>query len=434
MRGGDRELLGLAVPALGALVAEPLFLLGDSAVVGRLGTVELAGLSLASAVLLNVVLLCTFLTYGTTTAVAQRAGAGDTGSALRQGVEGIWLATLIGVGLAGALLALAGPNLDLLGASARAEPHALAYLRVSALGLPAMLIVLASTGALRGLKNTRRPLLVMIVAAVANLPLNILLVHGLGMGVFGCALGTVLLQAGAAAWLAGSVIGAARRQGVPLGPDSAGMLAAASASVPLFARTAMLRLAIVAMTFVAAAQGDTALASHQVAFTLWYLLAMPPEAFAIAGQAMVGHAVGASNTAALRDLSGRALRWGLGSGLAAAVLLLATRSLYIPLFSSDPAVHDLVWSLVFVVAATQPIGAVVYVVDGVLIGAGDTRFLAWSMLSALLVFLPLAGAVLVTGAGVVALWWALTAWLLARQVAVVLRYRSMTWVPVGVRG
>lgn len=392
---------------------------------------ELAGLSLASAVLLNIVLLCTFLTYGTTTAVAQRAGAGDLSGALRQGVEGIWLATLIGAGLAGTLLALAAFTLDLLGVSARAEPHALAYLRVSALGLPAMLVVLAATGALRGLKNTRRPLLVMLVVAVANLPLNILLVHGLGMGVFGCALGTVLLQAGAAVWLVGTVIGAARRQGVPLGPNGAGMRAATSASAPLFARTVMLRLAIVAMTFVAAAQGDTALASHQVAFTLWYLLAMPPEAFAIAGQALVGHAVGASNAAAAREVAGRAIRWGLGSGLFAAALLLVARPLYIPLFSSDPSVHDLVWSLVFVVAATQPVGALVYVVDGVLIGAGDTRFLAWSMLLALLVFLPLAGAVLVTDAGIVALWWALTAWLVARQVAVVLRYRSMTWARAG---
>jgi putative MATE family efflux protein len=427
----DREILGLAIPALGALLAEPLFLLADSAIIGHLGTPQLAGLGVASAVLLNAVFLCIFLAHGTTSAVSRLAGAGDLRRAHTQGVDGIWLALSIGVALASLGVALAPVLVDLLGSSADASPYAVTYLRVSLFGLPSMLVVLAATGALRGLKNTRSPLLATGLAALANVPLNLVLVYPVGLGVAGSALGTVIAQTGAAAWLCAIVVRGARRHQAPLRPDRPGILAAAAANVPLVARTVLLRIALLTMTFVAAAQGDVAIAGHQVAFTLWYLLAMPPEAFAIASQAMVGHALGASDRVAARAASRRALAWGLGSGLAMAVVLLALRPAYIPIFTDDPAVRDLVWSLAVVVAATQPIGALLYVLDGILIGAGDLRYLAWSMLVALLVFLPLAAAVYVAGAGVVTLWWALTGWLLARQVAVALRYRSDAWLRTG---
>lgn len=427
----DRELLGLAVPALGALVAEPLFLIADSAIVGHLGTTQLAGLSVASAILLNAVFLCIFLAHGTTAAVARQAGAGDLRRAYTLGVDGIWLAVSIGVALAALGLVLGPVLVDLLGASDAATPYALTYLRISLLGLPAMLVVLAATGALRGLKDTRTPLLVTGLAAVANIPLNLVLVYPVGLGVAGSALGTVLAQASAAAWLCSVVVRGARRHAAPLRPDGPGIVAAAGANAPLLARTVLLRTALLTMTFVAIAQGDVALASHQIAFTLWYLLAMPPEAFSIASQAMVGHALGASDPDAARAASRRALAWGLGSGMAIAGLLVLLRPAYVPIFTDDPAVRDLVWSLVLVVAASQPVGALLYVLDGILIGAGDTRYLAWTMLVALVVFLPLAGAVLVTEAGVLALWWALAAWLLARQVAVALRYRSASWLRSG---
>ncbi len=429
--GNDRELLGLAIPALGALVAEPIFLIADSAIVGHLGTAQLAGLSIASAVLLNAVFLCIFLAHGTTAAVARRAGAGDLRRAYTLGLDGIWLAVSMGLGLAAVGLALAPVLVDLLGASDGATPYAVTYLRISLLGLPAMLVVLAATGALRGLKDTRTPLLATGLAAVANVPLNLVLVYALGLGVAGSALGTVMAQLGAAAWLCTVVVRGARGYAAPLRPDRPGIRAAASANAPLFARTVLLRISLLTMTFVAAAQGDVALASHQIAFTLWYLLAMPPESFAIASQALVGHALGAGEPATAKAVSRRALAWGLGSGLALALLLVVLRPAYIPIFTTDPAVRDLVWSLALVVAASQPIGALLYVLDGILIGAGDTRYLAWTMLVALLTFLPLAGAVLVTEAGIVALWWALTGWLLARQVAVALRYRSGAWVRSG---
>jgi putative MATE family efflux protein len=421
----------LALPALGSLLAEPLFLIADSAIVGHLGTAELAGLGVASAVLLNAVMLCIFLAYGTAATVARRAGSGDVRAALTQGIDGIWLAIAIGVALVALGLPLAPALVDLFGTSAEATPHAIVYLRISLLGVPSMLVVLAATGVMRGLKNTRTPLLAVAFAAAANVGLNLVLVYPVGLGVAGSALGTVLAQTGAAGWLGAVVVRHARAQGAPLRPHRPGVLAAATAGVPLLARTALLRLTLLWMTFVATAQGDVSLASHQIAYTLWFLLSTVPEAFAIAGQAMVGHALGASDRAGARAMAGRAIAWGLSTGLAVAVVLVALRAVYVPLFTTDVAVQDHVWSLAVVVAATQPVGAAVYVLDAVLIAAGDGRYLAATMFVAFVVFLPLAALVLATDAGVVALWWALVAWLLARLVTITWRYRSGAWVRVG---
>jgi putative MATE family efflux protein len=427
----DRELVLLALPALGAAITQPLFLLTDSAIVGHLGTAELAGLSVASAVLLNAVLLCLFLAYGTAATVARRAGSGDLRAALAQGIDGIWLAVAIGVALAIVGLPLAPTLTDLFGTSPSATPHAIVYLGISLIGMPAMLVVLAATGVLRGLKNTRTPLLVLAVSAAVNVVLNLLLVYPAGLGVAGSALGTVIAQTGAAAWLTAVVVRDARRHGAPLSPDLSGIRAAAAAGVSLFARNALLRVTLLSMTFVAAAQGDVALAGHQIAYTLWFLLSTPPLAFGIAGQAMVGHVLGAGDPAGARAIAKRAILWGLTMGLVAATLLVVLRAAYIPLFTTDAAVQDLVLSLALVVAATQPVGAAVYILDGILVAAGDGRYLAWSMLVAVLLFLPLAGVVLATEAGVVVLWWALVGWLLARLVTIVLRYRSDSWVRVG---
>jgi putative MATE family efflux protein len=433
-RGLDRELLGLAVPALGALLAEPLFLIADSAIIGHLGTQQLAGLGVASAVLLNAVLVCIFLAHGTTSSVARLAGAGALRRAHTQAVDGIWLGLSIGLALAAVGLVLAPWLVDLLGASDRAHPYAVTYLRVSLFGLPSMLVVLAATGALRGLKDTRTPLVATGLAAVANVPLNLVLVYPLGLGVAGSALGTVIAQTGAALWLCAIVVRGARRHQAPLRPDRPGIMAVAAANVPLLARTVLLRIALLVMTFVAAAAGDVSIASHQIAFTLWYLVAMPPESFAIASQAMVGHALGAGNAAGARAAARRALAWGFGAGLAIAILLIVLRPAYIPVFTEDVAVRELAATLALVVAASQPVGALLYVLDGILIGAGDLRYLAWTMLVALVVFVPLAATVHLTGAGVVALWWALAGWLLARQLAVAARYRSGGWLRLGASG
>ena len=268
----DREILRLAVPAFGALVAEPLFLLVDSAIVGHLGTPQLAGLGVAGALLATSVSVCVFLAYGTTAAVARRVGAGDLRAAIAQGIDGVWLALVIGVLLAAVLAAVGGPLIAAFGTAADATPYALTYLRVSLVGLPAMLVVLAATGVLRGLQDTRTPLVVATVGALANIVLNVVLVYGLDLGIAGSALGTVIAQVGMAAAFLVVVVRGARREDAPLRPDLPGIRAAGRSGLPLVVRTVTLRAALLLMTYVATVVGTVAIAAHQVAFTIWLFL------------------------------------------------------------------------------------------------------------------------------------------------------------------
>src|SRR5690242_14960463 len=193
-RQHDREIVALAVPAFGALVAEPLFVMADSAIVGHLGTAQLAGLGVASALLTTAVSVFVFLAYATTAAVARRVGAGDLQAAIRQGMDGIWLALLLGAVVIAAVLPTAPAVVNLFGASDTAAPYASTYLRISALGIPAMLVVLAATGVLRGLQDTRTPLYVAVAGFIANAALNVGLVYGADLGIAGSAWGTVIAQ------------------------------------------------------------------------------------------------------------------------------------------------------------------------------------------------------------------------------------------------
>jgi putative MATE family efflux protein len=427
----DREILRLAVPAFGALVAEPLFLLADSAIVGHLGTPQLAGLGVAGALLATSVSVCVFLAYGTTAAVARRVGAGDLRSAIAQGVDGVWLALGLGCLLAAALAAAAGPLVDAFGTSAAATPYALTYLRVSALGLPAMLSVLAATGVLRGLQDTVTPLVVATLGAGANIVLNLVLVYPAGLGIAGSALGTVLAQTGMAAAFLTVVVRGARREHAPLRPDLTGIRAAAHSGVPLIVRTLTLRAALLLATYVAAAAGTVAVAAHQVAFTIWLFLSLMLDAVAIAGQAIVGRYLGASDVDGTRAATRRMVEWGIGAGIVLGVVLLALRAVFVPLFTEDPAVRELLGSVLVVAAVAQPVCGVVFALDGVLIGAGDGRYLALAGVITLACFTPLALLVLATDAGLVWLWWAFNAFMLARLVTLVTRWRGEAWLVTG---
>ena len=192
----NREILRLAVPALGALMAEPAFLIVDAALVGHLGTTPLAGLGIAGAVLQTIVGLMVFLAYSTTPAVARLFGAGRPGEAVSVGINGMWLALAIGAVLAAAG-AVASPWLvSLFGASEAVAADANAYLVVSMWGLPAMLIVFAATGLLRGMQDTMTPLWIAGIGFGANALLNVLFIYGLGWGIAGSAAGTVVAQCG----------------------------------------------------------------------------------------------------------------------------------------------------------------------------------------------------------------------------------------------
>lgn len=435
-QGLDGQILALAVPALGALVAEPLFVLVDSAVVGHLGTAPLAGLALASTVLMTVIGLCVFLAYATTAAVARRLGTGDRTGALQVGVDGMWLALGLGVVLAAATWLSAPWLVEALGASGEVAQQAVIYLRWSSPGLPGMLLVLASTGALRGLLDTRTPLVVAAVGAVVNAALNVVLVYGVGMGIAGSGLGTALTQLGMAVALTAVVVRGARGTGAQLRPAAGGIWANARAGTPLFVRTLSLRLAILLTVWVATGLGAVELAGHQVVNAVWGLAAFALDALAIAAQALVGHALGAADVPRVRAILRRTLQWGVGAGAALGLVVGGLSALYVPLFTSDDDVRRAAVAALVVAAVTMPMAGWVFVLDGVLIGAGDGRFLAWAGMATLVVYVPFALAVREAAppgaAGLAWLWAAFAGvFMLARAATTGWRARGTAWMVTG---
>ncbi|MFF5423533.1 MULTISPECIES: MATE family efflux transporter [unclassified Streptomyces] len=430
-RRHDREIVSLALPAFGALVAEPLFLMVDSAVIGHLGTPQLAGLAIAAALLSTAVSVFVFLAYATTAAVARRVGADDLPAAIRQGMDGIWLAIFLGLAVVAVTLPTAPWLVDLFGASGTAAPHAVTYLRISSLGIPAMLIVLAATGVLRGLQDTRTPLYVAIAGFAANAALNVGLVYGAGLGIAGSAWGTVIAQCGMAVAYLVVVVRGARRHGASLRPDAAGIRASAQAGVPLLVRTLSLRAVMMIATAVAARLGDAEVAAHQIILALWSLMAFALDAIAIAGQAIIGRYLGADDAEGARQVCRRMVQWGVVSGVALGVLLVLTRPLFVPLFTGDPTVQDTLLPALLVVALSQPVAGVVFVLDGVLMGAGDGPYLAWAMLVTLVVFAPVALVVPVLGGGLTAVWWAMALMMTVRMLTLSFRMRSGRWIVTG---
>ncbi|MFD5080693.1 MATE family efflux transporter [Streptomyces sp. NPDC058371] len=430
-RRHDREIVALAVPAFGALVAEPLFVMADSAIVGHLGTAQLAGLGIASALLMTAVGVFVFLAYATTAAVARRVGAGDLQAAIRQGMDGIWLALLIGAAVIVVTLPTAPALVELFGASETAAPYATTYLRISVLGIPAMLVVLAATGVLRGLQDTKTPLYVAVAGFVANAALNVGLVYGADLGIAGSAWGTVIAQVGMAAIYLCVVVRGARKHSASLRPDAAGIRACAQAGAPLLIRTLSLRAILMIATAVAARLGDADIAAHQIVLSLWSLLAFALDAIAIAGQAIIGRYLGADDAAGARDACRRMVQWGIAVGVVLGLLVVAARPLFLPLFTSDPIVQDTALPALLVVAISQPICGIVFVLDGVLMGAGDGPYLAWAMILTLAVFTPVALLVPSFGGGLTALWAAMTLMMTMRMLTLWLRSRSGRWIVTG---
>ena len=426
-----REIVRLAVPAFAALVSEPAFLLTDAAVVGHLGTAPLASLAVAGTVVQTIVGLCVFLAYGTTAAVARHLGARDNAGALSTGMAGIWLATLLGCALAAGLTLGAEVVAGAFGTSAGVRDGAVTYLRWAAPGLPAMLVVLAATGVLRGLQDTVTPLVVAIVANVANAVLNVTLVYGLDLGLAGSALGTTLAQLGAAAAMMVVIVRAGRRQGAALGPTLAGVRASARAGGPLVVRTLTLRAALLLSTLVAATLGSAATAAHHVVMTVVTALAFALDALAIAGQALTGRFLGAGDPEAALRTTSTMVRWGAGGGLIAGLSLMAVSPWLTWVFTDDPAVRAAAIPALVVAGMVQPVSGVVFVLDGVLIGAGDGAYLARAGLLTLLAYTPLALMVLATGGGLAWLWAAYSGFMLARLWTLTRRARSDVWLVSG---
>jgi putative MATE family efflux protein len=425
----DRQIFRVAVPALFALISEPMMILADTAIVGHLGTAPLAGLAIASTVVTAIVGLCIFLAYGSTAAVARSRGAGDHQRAHEFALSSLWLAGALGAVVASVAWLVSVPLTDALASSAAVAAQGHAYLAIVAAALPAMLLTLAATGALRGEQDLRTPLVVTVVANAVNIGLNLEFVYGLGWGIRGSALGTTLASWAGALWLCGVVARRARRSGARIRPHPAGVRTAARDGVPLFARTVALRLALFLPVVIAGRLGDAPLAAHQVATAVVAFLAYGLDALAIAGQTLTGHALGSGDTTQARRLSRRMMMWGLVVGLGAAVTVALSAPLIARLFTPDRGVQSVLLPVLVVVAVIQPVSGVVFVLDGILIGAGDGPYLARAGFIALVVYAPLA--VALSHWGFTWLWVAYGGFMAARLATLMLRERSDRWMVSG---
>jgi len=420
------------VPALGALAAEPLYILVDTAVVGHLGTPQLGGLAIAGTILTTSFFVFNFLAYGTTAAVARLVGARDERAAAHQAVQGAWLALVIGVVLLVVGVVFGPAAVRLFGPTPAVETQAVAYLRVSALGSPAVLLALVGVGYLRGLQDTKRTLVVAVGSNLVNLVLEVVLIFGLDMGIAASAAATVVAQVLAAVAYGWILLRNVQRAGVGLRPDARRLRALVVVGRDLFVRTGLLLAALAVATAVASRLGAVDLAAHQIAFQLWSFLALVLDAIAIAGQAMIGRFLGAGAADEARLAGRRMVQWGIVAGVVFAAAVAVARPALVPLFSRDEAVRALAVDVLVVVAILQPINAVVFVLDGVLIGAGDLRYLAKAMaMSGLVVFLPVALLVLAVDGSLLALWGALALLMSARLVGNAVRFGGSAWQVVG---
>ncbi len=433
----NRDILRLAVPALGALIAEPLFLIVDAALVGHLGLAPLAGLGIAAAVLHTILGLMIFLAYSTTPAVARRLGAGDPGRAVSVGIDGMWLA--LGVGFVIALIGwFATPGLvEAFGPTPDVAEQARTYLGLSMWGLPAMLVVFAATGLLRGLQNTVTPLWIAGIGFTANALLNWLFIYGLGWGIAGSAAGTVAAQWGMVAAYVLVVARLAKRHSAAIRPQRAGVGGSARSGGWLFLRSLSLRIAILSPVVVATGMGTDELAGYQVVFTIFSTAAFALDALAIAAQALVGRGLGAGDVPLVRRVLRRTMAWGLWFGVVVGAVIAAASGVIGLLFTGDPELAALIQPALIVLALAQPVAGIVFVLDGVLIGAGDARYLAITGGINLAAFLPLALIVAWTGvAGSPGLVWLAVAffggYLLARLVTLMWRIRGTAWARTGV--
>ena len=433
----NREILRLAVPALGALMAEPAFLIVDAALVGHLGTTPLAGLGIAGAVLQTIVGLMVFLAYSTTPAVARLFGAGRPGEAVSVGINGMWLALAIGAVLAAAG-AVASPWLvSLFGASEAVAADANAYLVVSMWGLPAMLIVFAATGLLRGMQDTMTPLWIAGIGFGANALLNVLFIYGLGWGIAGSAAGTVVAQWGMVGAYVLVIRRLAAKHDASLMAQRAGMGSTARSGGWLFLRTVSLRAALLATVAVATGIGTEELAGWQIVFTIFSAAAFALDALAIAAQALIGKELGAGDERQVHRVLRRTVAWGVWFGVVVGALIAALSGVLGIVFTGDPSIAALVQPALLILAVAQPIAGVVFVLDGVLMGANDARYLAIAGGLNLLPFLPTLWVIAATGvddtAGLV---WLSVAffgvYLLARLATLGWRVRSGRWVTAGV--
>jgi putative MATE family efflux protein len=424
----DREILRLALPALGTLAAEPLYVLVDTAVVGHLGRGQLAALGICAAVLGGLFAIFNFLQYGTTAQVARASGAGQRQTADRLGAQSLWLSLGFGLAIALTVAALAEPITHAMGGDGQTAEYAVTYLRIAAFGLPFAFLALGTTGYLRGIADLRTPLVIVIAGNVVNAILNVLFVYGFHWGIAGSASATVVGQA--AMGLAFVVVLLRAARGATR-PDRRLMRRVLVIGRHIFVRTAALMSSFVLAGAVIARFGDDALGAHQIAFQLWIFLALVLDAIAIAGQVIVGRALGAGDTQRAYEASVRMIWLSVALGAVFTVVMLAVADVLPHAFTSDPAVLERARELWPLFALMQPLNGAVFALDGILIGAGDGRYLMWSMVASFAVCACLLLAVLHFDWGVVGAWSALFALIVVRLVTMLARFSSRRWLVTG---
>ena len=424
----DREILRLALPALGALAAEPLYVLVDTAIVGHLGRPQIAALGLAGTVLAGAFTIFNFLTYGTTAVVARASGAGQQERAARLAAQALWVSLGIGVVLLVVCEALASLLLHGLGGHGRSGAYALTYFRIAALGLPAALIALAGQGYLRGVSSLRRPLEIVVAANAVNVVLELLFVYGLHWGIAGSAAGTAIAQAGMGIAF---VVELLRPHAESKRPSLREMKPMLRVGRQIFVRTAALWASFLVAASVCARMGDAQLGAHQIATQLFFLLALILDSVAIAGQVIVGRMLGSGDAEGAYASALRMIAWSVAAGAAFSIVLLPLAHVVPRAFTGDHAVLQQAAALWPYFVLMQPLGGAVFALDGILIGASDTRYLMWSMLAASAVFIALASLALAFGWGIVGVWVALDVLIAARLALLGVRFAGRRWAVTG---
>jgi putative MATE family efflux protein len=433
---GAREVIRLAAPALLVLAAEPLYLLVDTAVVGHLGAVPLAGLAIGAVLLAQVSSQLNFLSYGTTARAARLHGAGRRDDAVVEGVQSTWLAIAVGALILGGGQIVAGPvTRALAGGPGPVADAGLSWLRIALFGAPLVLITLAGNGWMRGVQDTVRPMRYVLAGNGLSALACPLLVYGLGpvpaMGLQGSAVANVAAQVVSAALFGRALL----VERVPLAPVLGLLRAQLGMGRDLVLRSLGFQACFLSAAAVAARFGAAAVGAHQIVLQLWNFQALVLDSLAIAAQALVGAALGGGGRERAQSLAWRVTRYGLVLGCGFALVFAALAGVLPGVFTSDPGVLALVPSAWWFFVVLQPIAGVVFALDGVLLGAGDAGFLrTWTLIAALLGFLPLIWASLGFGWGLVGIWTGLSMFMLIRAAAVLLRARSGNWaVPGAVR-
>lgn len=420
----DRDILELAVPALAGLAADPLVSLVDTAFVGQLGRVPLGALGVNTSIFSMTFVIFNFLAYGTTPRVGRAIGVGDRAEAGRAVVRALTLAGLCGAGALIALQLLARPILLLMGASGELMEPALAYLRIRALAGPAVLLITASHGAFRGYQDTRTPMYVTIAFNIVNASLDPVLIFWFGWGLPGAAAATAIAQWIGAIVFLQLLLGTRREElEIPLmWPSLRSLVPFLKVGRDLLLRTASLVGTMTLATAVAARVGVTAVAAHQVAHQLWLFLALVVDALAVAAQALVSKHLGADEPATARSASDRLFQWGLAVGVLLGVGFFLLRPVLPSFFTDDPDTVAALLDVYVFVALLQPLNGLVFVGDGIYMGAEAFSYLAKAMVGTALVAATVLGFVVPMNWGLSGVWWGITLLMVGRLLTLAVPY------------